>query len=182
MTTAHEPPLWAIAASLAARAHAGQVRKDNRTPYVAHPFRVALALRIDFACDDETALAAAILHDVIEDTPLDYDDVAEACGHDVAQIVGALTKDMRLVEDEREPAYDSALAASDWRARLIKLADVLDNLRDIATRDDSPSLPKHIRRCQRAIDLAAHDRPDHPEVERAITTLEAAMRSATACG
>ena len=69
---------WQKAASFAARAHDGQKRKDGRTPYVAHPYRVAMVIRHVFGCEDETILAAALLHDVIEDTTVDYDDVAEA--------------------------------------------------------------------------------------------------------
>src|SRR5687768_1806066 len=121
---------WQQAASFAARAHAGQLRKDGRTPYVAHPVRVALTVRHVFGIDDETALVAALLHDVIEDTKTDYDDLAEEFGRDAADAVAALTKDGRLPEPEREAAYDRQLSAASWQARLVKLADVYDNFCD----------------------------------------------------
>jgi hypothetical protein len=53
---------WQRAVSFAARKHAGQVRKDGITPYLAHPVRVALTIRHEFGEADETALAAALLH------------------------------------------------------------------------------------------------------------------------
>ena len=53
--------LWQNAASLAARAHRDQIRKDDRTPYVAHPMRVTLTVACVFGCTDETVLAAALL-------------------------------------------------------------------------------------------------------------------------
>src|SRR5690606_27204570 len=117
----------------AARAHQGQTRKDGLTPYFSHSVRVALTLRQTFGCDDPIALAAAILHDTIEDTPADYDDIAEGFGSEIAGIVAALTKNMILPESEREPEYDARLSQADWRARLIKLADVYDNLSDMHT-------------------------------------------------
>jgi (p)ppGpp synthase/HD superfamily hydrolase len=129
--TRHE--LWQQAASFAARCHAGQTRNDRRTPYIAHPFRVALVVRQVFEVDDEIAIAAALLHDVIEDTTADYDDLSVQFGKDVADTVAALTKDMRLPEEDREPAYDGQLSAASWRARLVKLADVYDNYCDSAS-------------------------------------------------
>ena len=79
--------LWRRAASFAARAHIGQTRKDEATPYAAHPFRVAMTVRQVFQCEDPECLAAALLHDVIEDTTHDYDDVAEEFGPSVAGMV-----------------------------------------------------------------------------------------------
>ena len=125
-----ETPLWMAAASMAARAHGGQTRRDGRTPYVAHCFRVAMVVRDVFECDDEVCLAIALLHDVIEDTPADYDNVRRRCGAEVAEGVAALSKDMRRPEPEREPAYDEQIAAASWRAKLVKLADTVDNLID----------------------------------------------------
>src|SRR5688500_19144302 len=95
---------WQRAASFAARFHQGQLRKDGTTPYIAHPFRVAMTVRDVFGVDDPIALAAALLHDVIEDTTADYDDLEREFGAEVARVVAALTKDMRLPEAARETA------------------------------------------------------------------------------
>lgn len=160
--------MWLAAAGMAARAHQGQLRKDGRTPYVAHVYRVAMIVRDLFGCDDEAALAAALLHDTIEDTPGDYDDVAAAFGTEVADLVAALTKNMTLPEAVRERDYDDRLSRADWRARLIKLADVYDNLTDHATRTDEwADLNKPISKAHRALKLAERDEGAHPETARA---------------
>jgi (p)ppGpp synthase/HD superfamily hydrolase len=118
------------AVAFAARAHQGQVRKDGRTPYASHPFRVCLVLRHVFGIADPEALTAAVLHDTIEDTTTDYDDLAEQFGSRVAGWVAALSKDTRLPEDEREQAYRAGLAKADWQVKVCKLGDVFDNLPD----------------------------------------------------
>ncbi len=119
------------AISFSASAHLGQMRKDDETPYHAHPMRVA-ALAASWGVEDEAALIAALLHDTIEDTTTDYDDIAKAFGSDAANLVAALTKDSRLPHDDREEAYYATLAAADWRVRVAKMADGYDNLLDSA--------------------------------------------------
>jgi (p)ppGpp synthase/HD superfamily hydrolase len=83
---------WLDGIALAARAHQGQLRKDQRTPYVSHVFRVAMIARDVFGCEDPLVLTAAVLHDTIEDTTTDYDGIEEAFGAEVARRVAALTK------------------------------------------------------------------------------------------
>ncbi len=123
------------AAAFAARAHRNHLRKDKTTPYVAHPFRVCLVVRHVFGIDDPKVLAAALLHDTIEDTTTDYDDLAGEFGADVADWVSALTKEMRLPEAEREAKYHAVLAASPWPVYVGKLADIYDNLTDSVSLD-----------------------------------------------
>lgn len=118
------------AVSFAARAHQHQWRKDGLTPYAAHPMRVSMIVRHVFGVEDERILTAALLHDTIEDTTTDYEDIAEAFGPEVAGWVATLTKDMRLPEQEREAAYLRVLAAADWPVVVCKLADIFDNLTD----------------------------------------------------
>lgn len=118
------------AAAFAARAHRHQTRKDGATPYASHVFRVCLVARHVFGLDCPKVLAAALLHDTIEDTATDADDLIERFGPDVARWVGALTKDMRLPHDAREAAYADALRAAEWQVKALKLADLYDNLSD----------------------------------------------------
>ena len=121
------------AVSFASRAHDGQLRKDHRTPYVAHVFRVCLVVRHVFGLDDDRALLAALLHDTIEDTRTDYDDLLQllgGVGHPVADWVAALSKDKRREEPEREEDYLATLAAAPWQVKVCKLADIFDNLLD----------------------------------------------------
>ncbi len=127
------------AAAFAARSHDGQRRKDGRTPYVSHVFRVCLIVRHVFDIADEDVLAAALLHDTIEDTTVDFDDLEERFGKSVAHWAAALSKDGRLPESERELAYIAQLRAAPWQVQACKLADVYDNLMD------SSNLPRERR-------------------------------------
>jgi guanosine-3',5'-bis(diphosphate) 3'-pyrophosphohydrolase len=173
-------PSWQEAASFAARQHRHQVRKDGRTPYVAHPVRVMLAASQVFGCADEVVLCAALLHDTIEDTTTDYEDLHDKFGREVADCVSALTKNMALPEPEREREYDARLARADWRARLIKLADAYDNLCDL---DTSPLEKREQRRhdalerARRAITLATPDAGEREPTRRALDALLALMRT-----
>lgn len=176
---------WQAAAALAAKRHAGQTRKDGVTPYASHPYRVTLTLLCVFNCQDDVATTAALLHDLIEDTPADFDEIidalspgfSESFARQVAEIVAALSKDARLPETDREPAYDRGLAQADPRARLIKLADVYDNLSDtIATQDATPDrVAKTVEKARRAIALC-RDRNEH---EDAAASVEGLIAKAT---
>lgn len=121
---------WQAAAKIAASAHRHQLRRDKRTPYIAHPVRVMLTLRELFGVGDPDVLCGALLHDVIEDTDTDYDDVMAGCGKSVADMVAALSKDCRKIESVREEEYFADLKKADWRVKLIKMADVCDNFFD----------------------------------------------------
>jgi len=113
-----------------------------------------------FNCQDPVVIAAGILHDVIEDTTGDYDDIAEGVSVEVADLVACLTKDMRVREEEREILYDQQLLAGPWQARLIKLADVYDNLCD----SRSTARPVKVRdKVERALKLVK----DEPELQAA---------------
>ena len=119
----------------AAVAHAGQRRKSGE-PYIHHPLEVAIILA-ELGLDDIT-LAAALLHDAVEDTGMGLDDVADAFGPTVAAIVDGVTKLERLRFDSREAQQAATIRkmmvamAKDWRVLVIKLADRLHNLRTIA--------------------------------------------------
>jgi len=82
------------AIGLAARKHQHQLRKDGKTPYIAHPMRLLARLTLELDVRDADVLCAAVLHDVIEDTTTDYDDVKDLVGEEVAKLVAALTRDV----------------------------------------------------------------------------------------
>lgn len=147
------------ACSFAARAHGRQLRKDGSTPYVSHPFRVCLIAGKVFGVEDPAVLTAAVLHDCVEDTSTDFDDLAEAFGADVAGWVAALSKDKRLPEPEREQGYAEALRRAPWQAKVCKLADVYDNLLDSASADPH-RLAKTFKNAHRYLDAVAHGLPD----------------------
>ena len=138
------------AASFAARKHQGQTRADNVTPYFSHVARVTLILTHVFGCEDEEVLTAALLHDTIEDTATDYDEVAELFGARVADYVATLTKNVRLPKDKREEEYAVGLAAAPEAVMIAKMADLYDNLSD---RVHSPKLRKTAATAERLLAL-----------------------------
>lgn len=171
-------PVWQEAVSFAARAHRHQIRKDGRTPYFAHVCRVAFTVSHVFECRDDLAVALALLHDTIEDTTTDYDDLEDRFGPDVARGVASLTKNMALPEPEREAEYDARLARADWRVKLVKLADTYDNYCDALT------LPPELveerradsrRKAERAIALAESHRPAEEVLARGVLRLREAL-------
>ncbi len=89
-----------------------------------------MVVRHVFGIDDSQALLAAVLHDTIEDTTTDFDDLKEQFGAEVAHWVALLSKDKRLEEQPREEAYMAGLAQAPWQVKVCKLADIFDNLMD----------------------------------------------------
>src|SRR6478752_7686795 len=139
---------------MARDAHREQVRRSGE-PYITHPVGVALVLA-DLGLDDVT-IAAALLHDAVEDTTVTKDDIERELGSDVATIVDGVTKLDRLQFDSKEAQQSATLRkmlvamAKDIRVLLIKLADRLHNMRTIA------SLPefKQRRIAQETLDIYA---------------------------
>ncbi len=152
--------LWQRAFDFAARRHQGQYRDNGVTPYATHPMRVAMVLATVFEVNDERILAAAAMHDLIEDTPVDRDEIAELFDADIASWVAAMSKDMRMEHDAREAAYDAQLADAPWPARLIKLGDVFDNMTDAPPAKKASAIAK----AHRAIALAGAE----PELDLAV--------------
>lgn len=120
------------AARVAARAHAVQIRSGGE-PYVCHCARVAKA--VSLLCDDPEVIAAAWLHDVIEDCDVTAEQLLIQFGSRVAKIVVELTDVFTpregLNRAERKGLEAVRLAECSWEARLIKVCDVMDNARDI---------------------------------------------------
>ncbi|MBD0348587.1 MAG: bifunctional (p)ppGpp synthetase/guanosine-3',5'-bis(diphosphate) 3'-pyrophosphohydrolase [Thermoleophilia bacterium] len=119
---------------LAAEAHEGQQRRSGE-PFIHHPFGVAkVCAQLHL---DEQTIAAALLHDVVEDTDADVDDLRAEFGDEIAQLVEGVTKLTRVQFASREEAeaenYRKLILAmaQDPRVILIKLADRLHNLRTI---------------------------------------------------
>ncbi len=116
-------------------AHEGQLRRTGE-PYVTHPIAVA-----DIVADlglDETTIAAALLHDAVEDTGVTTAWLAREFGDRVTAVVDGVTKLDRLEFDSKEAQQAATIRkmfiamAQDWRVLLIKLADRLHNMRTIS--------------------------------------------------
>jgi (p)ppGpp synthase/HD superfamily hydrolase len=151
------PLLEAVA--FAARAHQGKLRKDGATPYASHVFRVCLVLRHVFGIDDRQALMAALLHDTLEDTDTDFDDLKSLFDEEVAGWVAALSKDKRLPEEQRERAYAAALARAPWQVKACKLADIYDNVMDSV--QSEPHQRAHVlKRAHYYLDALQADLPE----------------------
>ncbi len=122
------------ALAFAAEAHVDQRRKGaGQEPYVNHLIEVLDLVARTTGGEDLDLLIAALLHDVVEDTAVTREQLAEAFGEDVATTVQETSDDMSLPKDERRRQRIAAMATKSPRARMIKTADVISNLRAIAT-------------------------------------------------
>ena len=120
-------------------AHAGQLR-DEGTPFIEHPVRVAEILWQEMGCHDVDVVIAALNHDTVEDSDtVDGELVASKFGESVARMVLDLTKaPARLGErDRRDREYLDRLPTLDHDSRAIKLADRIDNLRSVMRSGDA---------------------------------------------
>ncbi|KAJ1660972.1 Guanosine-3',5'-bis(diphosphate) 3'-pyrophosphohydrolase MESH1 [Dispira simplex] len=117
--------------TFACEKHANQRRKDPAaTPYINHPIGVA-SLLVEGGVTDLATLQAAILHDTIEDTDTTADELETLFGPVVCQVVLECTDDMSLPSPERKLRQVAKATHVSQRARLVKLADKLYNLRDL---------------------------------------------------
>jgi guanosine-3',5'-bis(diphosphate) 3'-pyrophosphohydrolase len=119
------------AAKFAAAKHTGQLRKDGKTRYIAHPVTVANILAREGGISDETTLIAALLHDTIEDTGTTHAELVREFGADVADTVQAVTNDESLPKAEQKAAQIDKASKYPTRAAHLKMADKIANLRDI---------------------------------------------------
>lgn len=123
-----------MAVQLARTAHQGQVRKYAKEPYIVHPESVARI--VSTVPHDVEMIAAAWLHDVVEDTSVTIEMIEAGFGHDVAGLVADLTsKRIGTNRAARKQTDKQRLSAASSRAKTIKLADILDNLPSIIEHD-----------------------------------------------
>lgn len=118
------------AREFARKKHLHQFRKDCKTPYFDHLKQVVKRLK-KLGINNEDILCAGWLHDTIEDTNTDYDDISKKFGRKVADIVSSLTKDNRLEKNEQEKRYLVQLKNASWEAKAVKLGDIIANIADL---------------------------------------------------
>ncbi len=122
-------------------AHTGQMR-DEGTPYILHPIRVAVSLVDELEMYSPKLVCSALLHDVIEDSPITREEVAEIFDDEIAQIVWLLTK----LESVSLGDYLAAIEeARETGAPLVKLCDRLDNLRFLGHSPKPEKKQRYIR-------------------------------------
>src|SRR6187551_546704 len=138
----------------AERAHAGQTRRSGEE-FIHHPLGVA-RICAELHLDEQT-IAAALLHDVVEDTGADLEEVRSEFGPEVATLVEGVTKLTRITFQSREQAeaenYRKMIVAmaQDVRVILIKLADRLHNMRTI----EYQSKPKQAQKARETLEVYA---------------------------
>jgi GTP diphosphokinase / guanosine-3',5'-bis(diphosphate) 3'-diphosphatase len=121
------------AASFAAHKHRDQKRKDvHASPYINHPLVLAHVLTDIGAVFDAATLCAALLHDTIEDTDTTPAELQLTFGGEIASIVLEVTDDKTLPKAARKRFQIEHAAHASEKAKLVKLADKICNLRDIA--------------------------------------------------
>ena len=133
MTLVDKAKLYATAAHGAI----GQIRKYTGEPYVTHPIRVMNL--VSTVVQDERVLAAALLHDVIEDTQITKEDIAMAFGVDVADMVVALSDPPKVEggpnRKTRKAQDRERLAKAPADVQTVKVADMIDNTESIVAHD-----------------------------------------------
>jgi guanosine-3',5'-bis(diphosphate) 3'-pyrophosphohydrolase len=123
------------ALAFAAHKHRDQRRKDpEASPYINHPIALADVLVNEGGVTDIEVLCAALLHDTLEDTATTGEELAEAFGARIAAIVAEVTDDTRLPKAERKRLQIEHAPDLTRQAKLVKLADKICNLRDVAQR------------------------------------------------
>lgn len=120
------------ATAFAAEKHRNQRRKDEEaSPYINHPIALASVLVNEAGIGDTTVVAAALLHDTIEDTATTAEELLEAFGELIADVVLEVTDDKSLPKAERKRLQVEHAPRLSQGAKLVKLADKICNLRDV---------------------------------------------------
>lgn len=170
MTQFSQPRIVVIARAFAIAAHAavGQRRKYTGEPYHVHPERVAEWVRS--AGGDDNMIAAAWLHDVVEDTQVTLEFIEREFGSDIAELVDWLTDSQTPNDGNRATRKSNEaerLGRSPARAQTIKLADLIDNTSSIVTYDpgfarvylrEKEALLEKLRDGDRQLRIVAHAR------------------------
>lgn len=121
------------ALSFAAHKHKDQRRKDvSASPYINHPISLANILCNEGHVTDINVICGALLHDTIEDTDTEEAELEREFGTSIAEIVMAVTDDKSLPKAERKRLQIEHAAQLSDAAQLVKLADKISNLRDVA--------------------------------------------------
>lgn len=115
-----------------AEKHNDQRRRDSKaSPYINHPIQVAETLHSVGGVRDAALLAAAILHDTIEDTDATPEEIRREFGDEILDLTLEVTDDKSLPKEVRKQLQIETMALKSPRAKALKLADKICNVRDI---------------------------------------------------
>jgi guanosine-3',5'-bis(diphosphate) 3'-pyrophosphohydrolase len=121
------------ALAFSAHKHRNQRRKDvDASPYINHPIALARVLAVEGGVSNHRTLAAAILHDTLEDTETTFEELKEKFGRAIAEVVREVSDDKTLSKVDRKRLQIEHAQHLSRRARLVKLADKICNVRDMA--------------------------------------------------
>jgi len=123
------------ALKFASEKHERHRRKGGRDiPYINHPIAVATLLATVAEVTDPDLLAAALLHDTVEDTDATHEELVEQFGADIANLVAEVTDDPTLSSAQRKLTQEREASSKSPRAKLLRLADKTANVHDITYR------------------------------------------------
>jgi guanosine-3',5'-bis(diphosphate) 3'-pyrophosphohydrolase len=126
-------PLILKALEFASLKHRDQRRKDkDASPYINHPIALANVLNREGGVTDPVVIAAALLHDTIEDTQTTWQELRGEFGDEIADVVLEVTDVKWLKKDVRKRLQETKAGHATKQARLVKLADKICNVRDMA--------------------------------------------------
>lgn len=137
---AHHQDLMLLvkATAFAADKHSKQRRKNaEKSPYINHPIAVASILCNEAHVTDINVLCSALLHDTVEDTYATHEELTKKFGQEIAWIVEEVTDDKLKDKEERKQLQIEHAGDLSIKAKLVKLADKISNLRDVT--NDPPT-------------------------------------------
>jgi GTP diphosphokinase / guanosine-3',5'-bis(diphosphate) 3'-diphosphatase len=133
MTAENDTSLLIRAIEFAARKHRRQRRKDvDASPYINHPIALMSVLCVEAGIRDTAVLSVAALHDTIEDTQTTQEEIQAAFGVEIAMLIAEMTDDKTLPKTERKRLQIAHAQHMSRDGALVKLADKICNLRDVA--------------------------------------------------
>ena len=140
------------AAQFAAKKHTGQTRNDrDKSPYIDHPKSVARIISEVGGIDDPQILAAALLHDTLEDTETTSEELKSAFGKRVCRLVEEVSDNKNLPKEVRKQRQIEHAAMISADAVLIKLGDKISNVKDVT---DTPPADWSLERRKEYLDWA----------------------------
>ncbi|MBI4195809.1 MAG: bifunctional (p)ppGpp synthetase/guanosine-3',5'-bis(diphosphate) 3'-pyrophosphohydrolase [Betaproteobacteria bacterium] len=156
------------AVAFAAHKHRDQRRKDkDASPYINHPIQLAVVLWEEGGVRDAQVIAAALLHDTLEDTETTWHELRGEFGEELADVVLEVTDTKWIKKELRKRIQVARARYSSDKAKLVKLADKICNLRDVAAHPPAGwSLERKQQYFDWAKEVVDHLRGTHPELER----------------
>ena len=165
------------AIAFATASHIDQNRKNSGLPYITHPLEV-MVLLIRQGVRDEETLAAAVLHDVVEDCEVSTATIVQEFGATVAGIVAALTKAPGLPDEERKRGALDQLRRGPKGAKSVKMADRLSNIIDLETINWSAEKKSaYLREADEIAEIGALELPSLGDELRRVSSMKRTMLS-----